>query len=171
MFIHSKGNKNDFKNARFLSSSFCIINITMDYFFVFFNRLDISSVQGQSSRLSCILRGTHASRLVQCYSSHPTELQVSTYIYLQIMRNWYTKYKRSHYYKGTWMYDLFQQNPISSKNSLISFEISLICNCCCLWMFSCCCRWRGDCYFKYCITFAGWTIRSFHADGKLSPRS
>ena len=36
----------------------------------------MSAVQGQSSRLSVILRGTQSSRLVQCFSSHPEELQV-----------------------------------------------------------------------------------------------
>ena len=39
-------------------------------------RIDMSAVEGQSSRLSVILRGTQSSRLVQCFSSHPEELQV-----------------------------------------------------------------------------------------------
>ena len=43
-------------------------------------RIDLSAVQGQSSRLSVILRGTQSSRLVQCFSSHPEELQVSSKI-------------------------------------------------------------------------------------------
>ncbi|XP_070560469.1 nephrocystin-4-like isoform X2 [Ptychodera flava] len=40
-------------------------------------RVDVSSVEGQTSRFSLILRGTQASRLVQCFSSHPLEMQIS----------------------------------------------------------------------------------------------
>ena len=47
-------------------------------------RIDLSAVQGQSSRLSVILRGTQSSRLVQCFSSHPEELQVSSKIWFLI---------------------------------------------------------------------------------------
>ena len=103
----------------------------MDYIFVFFNRLDISSVQGQSSRLSCILRGIHASRLVQCYSSHPAELQVSANVsaIFGIVNT-----KNNQYYKGTRIYDLVKQNQISSKNRFC------YCLCLSLMMFSCCCR-------------------------------
>ncbi|XP_028394320.1 nephrocystin-4-like [Dendronephthya gigantea] len=50
-------------------------------------RLDISSVQGQSSRLFCIVRGSHSSRLVQCYSSNPTELQVEPSDPFMLMAN------------------------------------------------------------------------------------
>ncbi|XP_038060969.1 nephrocystin-4-like [Patiria miniata] len=39
-------------------------------------RVDVSCVEGQTSRQSLILRGTHASRQVQCFSSHPTEMQI-----------------------------------------------------------------------------------------------
>ena len=46
-------------------------------FLVYCFRIDMSAVQGQSSRLSVILRGTQSSRLVQCFSSHPEELQAS----------------------------------------------------------------------------------------------
>lgn len=41
------------------------------------NRIDMNAVEGQNSRLSVILRGTESSRLVQCFSSHPEELQVN----------------------------------------------------------------------------------------------
>ncbi|WAR15229.1 NPHP4-like protein [Mya arenaria] len=37
-------------------------------------RVDVSAVEGQTSRFSLLLRGTQASRLVQCYSSHPGEM-------------------------------------------------------------------------------------------------
>lgn len=47
-------------------------------------RIDLTAVQGQSSRLSVILRGTQSSRLVQCFSSHPEELQVSSKIWFLI---------------------------------------------------------------------------------------
>ncbi|XP_046850073.1 nephrocystin-4-like isoform X2 [Xenia sp. Carnegie-2017] len=50
-------------------------------------RLDISSTQGQSSRLSCVLRGTHSSRLVQCFSSLPAELQVEPSDPFMLMAN------------------------------------------------------------------------------------
>ncbi|XP_078696197.1 nephrocystin-4-like isoform X1 [Branchiostoma floridae x Branchiostoma belcheri] len=40
-------------------------------------RVDISCVEGQTSRFSLILRGTNASRLVRVFPSHPTEIQVS----------------------------------------------------------------------------------------------
>ncbi|XP_048580949.1 nephrocystin-4 isoform X2 [Nematostella vectensis] len=39
-------------------------------------RVDISAVEGQTSQLSVILRGTQSSRLVQCFTSHAEELQV-----------------------------------------------------------------------------------------------
>ncbi|KAL4221030.1 Nephrocystin-4 [Mactra antiquata] len=37
-------------------------------------RVDVSCVEGQTSRFSLLLRGTQASRLVQCFSSHPAEM-------------------------------------------------------------------------------------------------
>ncbi|XP_066296453.1 nephrocystin-4-like isoform X4 [Branchiostoma lanceolatum] len=40
-------------------------------------RVDISCVEGQTSRFSLILRGTNASRLVRVFPSHPTEIKVS----------------------------------------------------------------------------------------------
>lgn len=48
----------------------------------------MSAVEGQSSRLSVILRGTQSSRLVQCFSSHPDELQAS--VSLIRVRRYYT---------------------------------------------------------------------------------
>ncbi|KAJ7394786.1 Nephrocystin-4 [Desmophyllum pertusum] len=50
-------------------------------------RIDMSAVQGQSSRLSVILRGTQSSRLVQCFSSHPEELQVLPADPIMLMAN------------------------------------------------------------------------------------
>lgn len=49
-----------------------------DFHLVYCFRIDMSAVQGQSSRLSVILRGTQSSRLVRCFSSHPEELQASS---------------------------------------------------------------------------------------------
>ncbi|PFX29929.1 Nephrocystin-4 [Stylophora pistillata] len=43
--------------------------------FVLLFIIDMTALLGQSSRLSVILRGTQSSRLVQCFSSHPEELQ------------------------------------------------------------------------------------------------
>ncbi|XP_033104596.1 nephrocystin-4-like isoform X2 [Anneissia japonica] len=40
-------------------------------------RVDVNSVEGQTSRFSLILRGTQASRLVQAFSSHPLEMQLA----------------------------------------------------------------------------------------------
>ncbi|XP_045161165.2 nephrocystin-4-like isoform X2 [Mercenaria mercenaria] len=37
-------------------------------------RVDVSAVEGQTSRFSLLLRGTQASRLVKCFSSHPDEM-------------------------------------------------------------------------------------------------
>jgi len=51
-----------------------LVNTTR--FFIYFSRVDISAIEGQTSRLSVILRGTQSSRLVKCYSSNPEELQV-----------------------------------------------------------------------------------------------
>lgn len=50
-------------------------------------RIDLTAVQGQSSRLSVILRGTQSSRLVQCFSSHPEELQVKPTDPIMLMAN------------------------------------------------------------------------------------
>lgn len=50
-------------------------------------RIDVSAVEGQSSRLSVILRGTQSSRLVQCFSSHPEELQVLPSDPIMLMSN------------------------------------------------------------------------------------
>lgn len=50
-------------------------------------RIDMSAVEGQSSRLSVILRGTQSSRLVQCFSSHPEELQVLPSDPIMLMAN------------------------------------------------------------------------------------
>ncbi|XP_068699711.1 nephrocystin-4-like [Montipora foliosa] len=50
-------------------------------------RIDMSAVEGQSSRLSVILRGTQSSRVVQCSSSHPEELQVSPSDPIMLMAN------------------------------------------------------------------------------------
>ncbi|KAK2557771.1 Nephrocystin-4 [Acropora cervicornis] len=50
-------------------------------------RIDMNAVEGQSSRLSVILRGTESSRLVQCFSSHPEELQVSPSDPVMLMAN------------------------------------------------------------------------------------
>ena len=38
--------------------------------------VDISATEGQTLKQSLILRGTPVSRLVKCYSSHPSELLV-----------------------------------------------------------------------------------------------
>ncbi|XP_064643236.1 nephrocystin-4-like isoform X3 [Lineus longissimus] len=40
-------------------------------------RVDVTCTEGQTSRFSLILRGTQASRLAACYSSHPKELQIA----------------------------------------------------------------------------------------------
>lgn len=53
----------------------------------------MSAVEGQSSRLSVILRGTQSSRLVQCFSSHPDELQAS--VSLIRVRRYYTSTRLS----------------------------------------------------------------------------
>lgn len=37
-------------------------------------RVDVSCVEGQTSRFSLLLRGTQSSRLVKCFSSHPDEM-------------------------------------------------------------------------------------------------
>ncbi|KAK3738109.1 hypothetical protein QZH41_013840 [Actinostola sp. cb2023] len=50
-------------------------------------RVDISAIEGQTSRLSVILRGTQSSRLVRCYSSHPEELQVTPSDPIMLMAN------------------------------------------------------------------------------------
>ncbi|XP_033763322.1 nephrocystin-4-like isoform X5 [Pecten maximus] len=39
-------------------------------------RVDVACVEGQTSRFDLLLRGTQASRLVRCYSSHPNEMQM-----------------------------------------------------------------------------------------------
>ncbi|XP_069120570.1 nephrocystin-4-like isoform X2 [Argopecten irradians] len=39
-------------------------------------RVDVACVEGQTSRFDLLLRGTQASRLVKCYSSHPNEMQM-----------------------------------------------------------------------------------------------
>ncbi|XP_013402548.1 nephrocystin-4 isoform X2 [Lingula anatina] len=39
-------------------------------------RVDATCVEGQTSRFSLILRGTQASRLVKCFSSHPYEMSL-----------------------------------------------------------------------------------------------
>ncbi|XP_077998235.1 nephrocystin-4-like [Glandiceps talaboti] len=50
---------------------------TWQFYIHALQRVDISSVEGQTSRFSLILRGTQASRLVQCFSSHPQEMQIA----------------------------------------------------------------------------------------------
>ncbi|KAH9490048.1 Nephrocystin-4 [Bulinus truncatus] len=40
-------------------------------------RVDVTCVEGQTSRIALLLKGTQASRVVKCFSSHPQELQVS----------------------------------------------------------------------------------------------
>lgn len=50
-------------------------------------RIDMTAFRGQSSRLSVILRGTQSSRLVQCFSSHPEELQVKPTDPIMLMAN------------------------------------------------------------------------------------
>ncbi|XP_033642216.1 nephrocystin-4-like isoform X2 [Asterias rubens] len=49
---------------------------TWQFYIHALQRVDVSCVQGQTSRQSLILRGTHASRLVQSFSSHPNEMQL-----------------------------------------------------------------------------------------------
>lgn len=44
-------------------------------------RVDISATEGQTLKQSLILRGTPVSRLVKCYSSHPSELLVRFYLH------------------------------------------------------------------------------------------
>ncbi|KAJ8319810.1 hypothetical protein KUTeg_001397 [Tegillarca granosa] len=39
-------------------------------------RVDVNCTEGQTSRFSLLLRGTQASRLVRCFSSHPLEMQL-----------------------------------------------------------------------------------------------
>lgn len=40
------------------------------------HRVDVAAIQGQTSRFSLVLRGTQSSRLVQCFTSHPMEMQM-----------------------------------------------------------------------------------------------
>ncbi|CAL1543175.1 unnamed protein product [Lymnaea stagnalis] len=40
-------------------------------------RVDVTCVEGQTSRIALLLKGTQASRVVKCYTSHPQELQIS----------------------------------------------------------------------------------------------
>ncbi|XP_076806447.1 nephrocystin-4-like isoform X2 [Clavelina lepadiformis] len=40
-------------------------------------RIDVNSVLGQTSRFSLVLRGTQTAPMVQCFSSHPKEMQLS----------------------------------------------------------------------------------------------
>ncbi|XP_005100301.1 nephrocystin-4 isoform X2 [Aplysia californica] len=40
-------------------------------------RVDVSCVEGQTSRISLLLKGTQATRLVKVFSSHPEELQMT----------------------------------------------------------------------------------------------
>ncbi|XP_022085519.1 nephrocystin-4-like isoform X2 [Acanthaster planci] len=49
---------------------------TWQFYIHSLQRVDVSCVEGQTSRQSLILRGTRASRLVQCFSSHPNEMQI-----------------------------------------------------------------------------------------------
>ncbi|XP_072022580.1 nephrocystin-4-like [Amphiura filiformis] len=49
---------------------------TWQFYIHALQRVDINCVEGQTSKFSLILRGTHASRLVHCYTSHPNEMQV-----------------------------------------------------------------------------------------------
>ncbi|KAF6016808.1 NPHP4 [Bugula neritina] len=39
-------------------------------------RVDVGCVEGQTTRISLILRGTQSSRLVRCFTSHPGQMQV-----------------------------------------------------------------------------------------------
>ncbi|KAK3104423.1 hypothetical protein FSP39_001776 [Pinctada imbricata] len=39
-------------------------------------RVDVTCIEGQTNRFNLLLRGTQASRLVQCHSSHPREMQL-----------------------------------------------------------------------------------------------
>jgi nephrocystin-4 len=39
-------------------------------------RIDVGGIVGQTSRTTIVLRGTQSSRLIKCFSSHPSELQV-----------------------------------------------------------------------------------------------
>ncbi|KAI8794088.1 nephrocystin-4 isoform X1 [Biomphalaria glabrata] len=40
-------------------------------------RVDVTCVEGQTSRIALLLKGTQASRVVKCFTSHPQELVVS----------------------------------------------------------------------------------------------
>ncbi|XP_071109623.1 nephrocystin-4-like isoform X1 [Haliotis cracherodii] len=40
-------------------------------------RVDVSCIDGQTSRFALILRGTQSNRLARCFSSHPSEMQLS----------------------------------------------------------------------------------------------
>lgn len=39
-------------------------------------RVDVECVMGQTSRFTIALRGTQSARKVQCFPSHPQEMQV-----------------------------------------------------------------------------------------------
>ena len=47
-----------------------------EFFVHAMQRVDIAGVEGQTSRVTLMLRGTQSSRLVRCFSSHPNEMQV-----------------------------------------------------------------------------------------------
>nr|XP_006819889.1 PREDICTED: nephrocystin-4-like [Saccoglossus kowalevskii] len=50
---------------------------TWQFYIHALQRVDVTCVEGQTSRFSLILRGTQSSRLTQCFSSHPIEMQIS----------------------------------------------------------------------------------------------
>ncbi|XP_071945028.1 nephrocystin-4-like [Antedon mediterranea] len=50
---------------------------TWQFYIHSLQRVDVNSVEGQTSRFSLILRGTQASRLVQAFSSHTLEMQIA----------------------------------------------------------------------------------------------
>ncbi|XP_074655528.1 nephrocystin-4-like isoform X2 [Tubulanus polymorphus] len=104
-------------------------------------RVDVTCIEGQMNKFSLILRGTQASRLVRCYSSHPNELQISPkdaftlgantvqelqvgvrplqigskYMFLNVVDVEYHQLIRS------WLVCLTCKNPVISK----AFELSL----------------------------------------------
>ncbi|XP_039611926.1 nephrocystin-4 isoform X1 [Polypterus senegalus] len=107
----------------------------------FLQRIDVSCVIGQTSRLSLVLRGTQAVRKVRCYTSHPQELQTdpaetfvlppgavqdlhvrvcprregSKFIYLNVVDVDY------HHLVASWLVCVSSRQPLISK----AFEISI----------------------------------------------
>lgn len=50
-------------------------------------RVDINATEGQSSKLSILLKGTQSSRMVKCFSSNPDELKVAPQDHFMLMSN------------------------------------------------------------------------------------